>query len=278
MSKIYFLYDENIYNYISEYLESISQLFDCSVVSWHEYKTNEDDILVWIERLPDNISESQLKRSYLLNIEQLTRQYWLGIILNTSKIVPIIDYSYANISILLKHGIKAYYLPYIPNNNEIYNYEKIHDCCIVSLPIYPRRSAIVNMNNKITNIANSWGKERDDYLFRHKILVNIHVDYNFRVFEEIRCNRSIYNKMIIITEKSETDLYCPYKNNMIECDYDDIPKMVDEVLNNYEFYHQKLFGNFDIDKIKDTYISLIDVPFKQTISKSSLVLESKTDS
>jgi hypothetical protein len=266
MSRVYFVCNWGIHKYMCEYIESVSQLFDSRLIEWPQYRDNKDDIIIFIQTLPDNISESQLKRSYLLNTEQLTIQNHLNYILNASKIVSIIDYSHANITILLDQGVKAYYLPYIPNSNEIYNYKKIYDSCIVNaLTLFPRRLSVVHANNKITNITDSWGKERDDYLFRHKILVNIHAGDDYKVLEEIRCNRCINNKIIVITEKSQADDYYPYKNNIIECDYDDIPKMVDEVLNNYEFYYEKLFKNFDINTINQKYMSLIDVPFQQKI-------------
>ena len=78
------------------------------------------------------------------------------------------------------------------------------------------------------------------YLSQHKILINIGYDPSYKIFESIRCDRCIFNKMIVISEQKENiDLY-GLKDYMIFEDYNKIVDKAIEVLNNYEFYYKKL--------------------------------------
>ena len=68
--------------------------------------------------------------------------------------------------------------------------------------------------------------------------------------ESIRCNRCVYNKMIVISDiREDMDSY-PLKNNVIFVEYDKLTDKVIEVLNNYENYYQKLgLDTLDLNKI-----------------------------
>ena len=77
--------------------------------------------------------------------------------------------------------------------------------------------------------------------------MNIHFGEDYTVFEEIRCNRCIFNKMIVISEKSVHMENYRLKKYMIECSIDEIPAMVETVLNDYDYYFNKLFLDFDLE-------------------------------
>lgn len=268
MKHICFIYTSEIEHYMYEYITSISKLFQSKVVYWHTYIDTGEDTLVFIQKQPDKLTDSQLNRSYLLNTEQLTVQCGLQQILDASMYMPIIDYSQANIDILLQNNVnpaRVFYLPYIPNDDEIYTYDKVYNACTIGgYPMTYRRRAI---KSDSIDVLYGWKDKRDSKLFRYKILVNIHAYDDRKIFEEIRCNRCILNKVIVISERSNSDNTYPYKDHMIECDYEDIPKTVNEVLQNYDFYYNKLFANLDIEKIKLQYESLITVPFYRRIPK-----------
>lgn len=196
----------------------------------------------------------------LLNTEQLSKVEWVNTIHNyINKGIRIIDYSKANID-CLQQKKNVLYLPYIVNPNEIFNYEKIYDVAYIGEygDIY-RKNIIdkLTSNNITSNQIFGFDRNRDDNLFKHKILLNIHFNERFKIFEEIRCNRCIFNKMIVITEKSLNIEY-ELKQYIIECDYDNLVDTVAGVLNNYEFYYNKLFNNFDINKIHKDYLKLSD--------------------
>ena len=104
-----------------------------------------------------------------------------------------------------------------------------------------------------------WGQQRDNDLFKYKILVNVQGGKRpYNIFEEMRCNRCIFNKMIIVTEKRKYLDDNPLRKYIIECESVDIPATLLHVLKNYKQIHQKLFADFDIQKIKKYYNKYID--------------------
>ena len=127
-----------------------------------------------------------------------------------------------------------------------------------------RRNYIFNEIKKFTDITDlkGWGKERDDLLFKYKILVNIHFDNDYNIFEQIRCNRCIFNNIIVITETSLDENY-ELKDYIIECDYNDIINKVKEVVNNYDYYYNKLFNNFNLENINN----LLEKKYNEFITK-----------
>jgi hypothetical protein len=96
-----------------------------------------------------------------------------------------------------------------------------------------------------------WGNDRDNILFRSKILLNIHhKDKEYNILEEIRITRCIFNKIIVISEHSENEHLYPLHNYLIFCDYDKLADKAKEVVENYEEYYNKIYGNFNIDEPK----------------------------
>lgn len=103
-------------------------------------------------------------------------------------------------------------------------------------------------------------KERDIKLFSYKIILNISYNNEYKIMESIRCNRCIYNKMIVISDnKEDMDSYS-LKNYVIFVDYDKLVDKVIEVYNNYESYYKKLgLNTLDLSKLEintDTINSL----------------------
>lgn len=256
---IYFYCIKPILHFVIDYLESIQVnynnieiLDDYNILS--NNVTNKD-IIIFIQNLPYISPKIREMKYYLLNIEQLSKEEWVNKLTDMNN-VKIIDYSLANIGCLSPHRFNIYYLPYMVNRKEIMNYEKIYD--IASIGCWDD-SYRLNITNQIAgvNIIEGYGKERDDHLFKHKILLNVHFNKRFQIFEQIRCNRCIMNKMIVITEKSLDNNY-ELKKYIIECEYDDLVSTVKTVLENYDYYYHKLFDNFDIDAIEKNYKEIAD--------------------
>ena len=117
----------------------------------------------------------------------------------------------------------------------------------------------MNIYNKINeNIKNSYsighpilyGKERDDILFRSKILVNIHHrEKDYFILEEIRIIRCILNKVIVISENSLDHINFILYKYIIFVDYDKLVEKTMDVLINYDNYYNKIFKDFDINEI-----------------------------
>lgn len=85
------------------------------------------------------------------------------------------------------------------------------------------------------------GEERDKELFKHKILINVHFSEDYRITEQIRINRCIYNKMIIISETSDYQHLILLKDKIIFCDYNNIIDTVNNTIKNYNEIYNKLY-------------------------------------
>jgi hypothetical protein len=248
---IVFLYRKEIYLYIIEYIESLyAHIKDMKIV--------EDDDNVDVSDLNNKYIFLQSAASryatnsnvYVLNIEQLTRTNWLHTISNSG--FKLCDYSRGNIKLLKDK--KSYYLPYQYNEKEIMNIEKTNDTIFTGY-LSDYRNDILNKIPNVNIMTSTYGKERDTFLFSHKILVNIHYSGSFNIHEQIRTTRCIFNKMIVVSEKSLDDEDNIMKDFMIITERENIPTMVNEVLNNYEAYCSKLFSKpFDmvISKLHDS--------------------------
>jgi hypothetical protein len=185
-------------------------------------------------------------------------------LVNTHNKIKLLDYSQGNISILKKNNINCMYLPYQVNYDEIFNYEKIYNfsvCCSWNSRI---KNIYDNISSKFKNcnsIGNpvKWSIERDNILFRTKVLANIHhrlIDYN--ILEEIRITRCILNKVIVISEYSlEWEKY-PLHKYVIFVDYDNMIEKINDVLNNYEEFYNKIYNNFNIISIDNLLKSYLD--------------------
>ena len=101
---------------------------------------------------------------------------------------------------------------------------------------YYRQKIINELQNKGINIdiISGWKKERDEKLFTYKILLNLCNEKDYKIFESLRCDRCIFNKMIVISDKKD-DMYSYYlKDYIIFEDYNKIADKAIEVLNNYD--------------------------------------------
>ena len=213
----------------------------------------------------DIVSQNNI---YIINTEQLTRDNFTiryckyqftkyTFLYNINKYrINIIDYSLENIECFhkdknLNNNISIYHIPYQINNSEILNYEKSKNIAMVGNNS-SRRWYIyykIRFNNIQINNIIGWGFKRDSKLFKYKILVNIHYDNKFHIMEQIRINRCIFNKIIVITEDSIYSNKLLLKKYMIICTYDNIMNMVMEVLKNYEQYYSQLFNDMNIQKL-----------------------------
>lgn len=73
----------------------------------------------------------------------------------------------------------------------------------------------------ITNVT-GFGVDRDAVVYQHRILLNIHADRDYTVFEELRCTPCVLNEMLIVTETcSNLDGY-PHRDRVIEAPYDEL--------------------------------------------------------
>jgi hypothetical protein len=181
-----------------------------------------------VQSIPEGVNVT--KDTWLINTEQATRPDILEII---GDVTNIYDYSEENIHILktLKPDCNFKLLAYKRNPSEILNIPKTKWLAMVGNNS-PRRLKIQNSLWGVNNVV-GWGLPRDKELFKHKILINVHYDSKYNITEQIRINRCIYNKMIVISETSKHQDLIALKDKIIFCDYDDIVKTVTHVMKNY---------------------------------------------
>ena len=262
---IYVLCKENQRIIFIEYINSIGKYLPLQIVSnINDIKILENDMIWIMQELDISLFESYKNQVYLINTEQNTKELNLSKLKSYPSNIKMIDYSLDNIRLYPRANY--YHIPYMVNLDEVYDYPKIKDMIMIGSGNEgcPMRTNIARQLDSLVWFQNYFGPERDDQLFRHKILLNVHFNEEYKVLEEIRINRCIYNKMIVITEKGNHDYY-ELKDYFIECEYEDIVKVAKEVLANYDYYYKKLFANFDLIKIHSNHKRLID----EFLTKSS---------
>jgi hypothetical protein len=255
--------EEGIQNLCKEYLCSFLE-DDQLLISYDEKFNRYKKINKLISSYPDSnkyflykmIYGLQLdEKCYFINTEQLSRDTWLNYIKELKRLHPklkLLDYSYQNVKILNENGIKSTYLPYQKYKPEIFNFEKIYDVAIVGLNLKKKKKNQNTHRNKIFHLLKEKGvkinnicgfnlEDRDITLFQHKILLNIHFNENYKIYEEVRCTRCTLNNMIVITEESNNLSEYMYYDKIIEVKYEEIVDKTIEVLENYEDYYKKLF-------------------------------------
>jgi hypothetical protein len=266
---IIYCLDKN-YKYFEDYIKSICSKINCSLYKYSEIPFLDIDPklnYIFVQRLPEFIlnSNKSYDNIYLINTEQLCRKYddWLEKINSIPSFIKIIDFSKENIKYYINRN--CYYIPYQVNYNEIYNFQKDKDICMISDENMPNhRKYIVNQlidrGYNIT-ICSGWNSYRDMQIFRHKILINIGYSPCAKIMEQMRCNRCIMNKMIVISDMKLDSDYILSKYVVYE-DYDKMVEKIIEVYENYEKYYSILFSNFDdniqkIDEIQKDYLSIL---------------------
>jgi len=194
---------------------------------------------------------------YLLNTEQLSipkHNYYIHVL---PRSIHLLDYSLSNIHIKNQHQKKSIYLPYFYNPNEYKEIEKTNEICMIHPGTQSQRRQqflyLCKKNGIKVNIIHGFGNERDNQLFSHKILLNIHFDSSYQIFEEIRCNRCIHQKMIVISESSLYHEHNILKKHMIEVPIQQMISKIKEVQINYHQYHEELFREYDVEKIQEYY-------------------------
>ena len=167
--------------------------------------------------------------------------------LNKFRYVNIITYSKYNIELCKKlfPDRKCYYLPINYYNNKELKREKDLDIMINYRSNNLYNKSIINIddikNNNIL-ILNDWGKERDEKFSRLKIFINLHRLKNSNILETLRIHNLIHNRVIVISERC-IDYSDSLSDYVIYEDSNKLLKKSLEVLENYEYYYNKIYGN-----------------------------------
>ena len=264
MSKKYIFYCERKnYKFFEDYIKSIftklkspelvlySDKFDVELSFTTRYNKKNKTKHIFMFMIPENLELKQ--NMYLCNTEQLTRHKWKKYVCELlNKGIKILDYSEENIHMMSECSndisrFNIFHMPYQVNESEILNLNKISDVCIVGSK-NDRRVKIYKELKKRgvkVNYVFGWNDERDKKMFKHKILLNIHYDDNYNITEQMRINRCIFNKMLVISVPSDHKEYLSLKKYIIFSNYDTIVEKTIHILKNYEKYYEMFYNNFD---------------------------------
>jgi hypothetical protein len=166
----------------------------------------------------------------------------------------VIDYSIPNIT-----NIKT--CNYYSNlNKEIYippllypynSFTKNRDILLLTTFIHPeeeKRKSFLNLlkNNELNviNINNCYGIENHINLLKNtKIILNIRQTYHHDTFEELRCLPALLCGTLVISEIAPLKECVPYHDLIIWANMDNFVETINNVINNYDYYYDKIFNN-----------------------------------
>ena len=210
------------------------------------FYTGDLNILNEIVKLINN----NFKKIYFINIEQMSHPSYYLYIRNIDKNINIIDYSEENIPFFKSIYNTFLFPPYYEYSNNIFN--KTIDIMSIINNDY-RKNIInninINKNYKLLFIDNCYDKERDEYFSKTKIYINIHCSDSHNTMELIRIINLIMNKVIVITINSINSDLLYIKDYIIICNNNnDLSNLINEILNNYNYYYSKIFNNFNNEK------------------------------
>ena len=223
--------------------------------------------------LDENTNKEIIKRSFIVNIEQLSVEGVVNII--TSYIMKgygIIDYNKENINIIKKNinidNNRIFFLPYQVNPYEFINIQKDNSICIIN-PDSQHRINIFNFCKEYFNIKHikGFGISRDKQLFNNKALLNIHYDNRYKIFENIRCERLIFNKIFIISEKSiDESINNDVKEYILEFNtLEELVSIFNNIKENFDVFYERIFKNFNLESIQKKRLEYIN-QFKKELN------------
>lgn len=258
MNNIVLMIEKDLFKYTEDYIYSIGPLLKCEIILYRYFNNNMIDkqkkYIFWV-RIPSELKiTNETNNIYIFNTEQMCKKYdnWCENMNNIHKQIKIIDFSKENLK-YMDETYSYFFLPYQVNYSELHNFKKDKEICIISdNNISKRRKYIVEklkQHNINVDIISGFGKQRDLQIFKYKIILNIGWTECCKIFESIRCDRCVYNKMIVISDTKDDQNSNYLKDFIIFEEYEKIPNRVINVLQNYDTIYKKLFENFDIQEI-----------------------------
>jgi len=245
-------------DYYDGVLFNLSKYFDVRIVTY----TDEEEILRPITGneiylflghvTPSFLKMTEYKHIYLINTEQSTRPIWTMMMrYYCQSSVKIIDYDQYQVEIIqqISSNKKILYLPYQVTTKEthyltslISNTKKLYNVAFCSTNKSKRRLSIMTQLKQrgISVIdVNGWKKKRDKRIAESQILINIHYDTDYKIFEHMRCDRWVMSGLLVISEESLSDELLDCKDLMIIEKYEKIVNRIITVIDNFELYYSQ---------------------------------------
>jgi hypothetical protein len=257
-------------NVLADYIYSlniISEVIHISQLTVERLKQTADIFILTQMWLDLNSLSTEIVRSgrmIYLNVEMLSEIKRMDQVVSLIKSgIRVADYSLSNLTFLklymeenkIQSNASTIYLPYqyslqdqiqIENIDGIYKYDvgiinalPKQDASVNSALTYRRTRLWDNLQAtgwKCINIL-GWGAERDELLKRCKVIINVHHFECFNIFEQIRCDRLVFAKKIVVSDKSMFMDNYDLLGNVLWEDYDNIIPRTKDVLENFDMYN-----------------------------------------
>lgn len=159
-------------------------------------------------------------------------------------IYEIIDYSYENKILweqMFNYNINNILSPKMNISNTTYN-KNLNFLTLVNCKY---RQDFVNQylkNINYINFNNNWKNNRINLLKKSKILINLHAGINYKICEIIRIYEALCYNVIVISQNCFNHDVIKFSDKIIFCNDEDIESKCIEVLNNYDYYYDKIFN------------------------------------
>jgi hypothetical protein len=255
---------------LEDYIHSLNIISD--VIHLNQFTvdrvnaTNDIFILtqMWLDVSIFSKEMIQSGRIVFLNVEMLSEDTRMNQVISLITAgIPILDYSLSNMTFLklymednkIQSNVSTIYLPYqynLRDQMQIENIDGVYTYDVGIINALPKQDASVSSKLtyrrtrlweqlqatgwKCINIL-GWGEERDEKLKRCKVIINVHHFECFNIFEQIRCDRLVFAKKIVVSDKSVFTESYDLLGNVLWEDYDNIIPRTKEVLENFDMYN-----------------------------------------
>lgn len=274
MRRLYVVAHKNAYRAFEDYSESlktmINRLCDVKVFVYNvesdiPLPTSNNDIYIFLSCITPKFYKLYIdgkhRNIYMINTEQSTRPIWAMIIKHyANKGLTVFDYDQYQTEIAKKMvpNAQIYYLPYQINKSEteqltslIMKSKKSYDVAFCATNNSKKRISLYNqLENrglKLTDIY-GWKDNRDQRIAQAKILVNIHHNNDYRIFEHLRCDRWILSGMLVVSEESLSDELMDCKDLLIITKFENMFNKIVDVVINYEHYYSQYLDRLSIQR------------------------------
>jgi len=257
-------------NVLEDYIYSlniISEVIHIRQLTIDRLNTTSDIFILTQMWLDLNSLSTEIVRSgrmIYLNVEMLSEIKRMDQVVSLIKSgIKIADYSLSNLTFLklymeenkIPSNASTIYLPYqysLRDQIQLENIDGVYTYDVGIINALPKKDASVNSaltyrrtrlweqlqatGWKCINIL-GWGAARDDLLKRCKVIINVHHFECFNIFEQIRCDRLVFAKKIVVSDKSMFIENYDLLGNVLWEDYDNIIPRTKDVLEKFDMYN-----------------------------------------
>ncbi len=200
-------------------------------IGFNNLEFNNKNILIGCHLLDPSYIKKVPKSTIILNTEQIYSDTtsWNSNIFEWVKNFEVWDYSERNIEKLKQLGVDRVKLLKIGYQKELrrinMSVNKDVDILFYS-SINERRSEIIrdliNRGLKVKTLFGVYGKERDEWIGRSKIVLNLH-HYNSQIFEVVRVFYLLSNSIAVVGEVNDsTSIDNVFKDGIYASKYEDL--------------------------------------------------------